>query len=50
MIPEIIVLYIYQLAKFGELMNCGSKDTFKNNPSHILILIMMTQNIAVIQF
>ena len=29
-IPENIVLaYIYQLAKFGELRSCGSKDIFK---------------------
>ena len=32
-IPEIIALvYIYQLARFGDLMNCGSKDIFKNAP------------------
>ena len=30
---EIIALvYIYQLAKFGYLMRCGSKDTFKMHP------------------
>ena len=26
--------YIYQLTKFGGLMSCGSKDVFKNAPSH----------------
>ena len=25
-------LYIYQLAKFDDLMSCGSKDIFKNAP------------------
>ena len=24
--------YIYQLAKFGDFMNCGLKDVFKNVP------------------
>ena len=24
--------YIYQLAKFGDFMSCGSKDIFKNVP------------------
>ena len=24
--------YIYQLAKFDDLMSCGSKDTLKNAP------------------
>ena len=28
----IALVYIYQLAKFGDLMNYGSKDTFKNAP------------------
>ena len=32
-IPEIIALaYIYQTAKFGDLMSCGSKDIFRNAP------------------
>ena len=32
-LPKIIVLaYIYQLAKFGDFMICGSKDLFKNAP------------------
>ena len=38
-IPEIIALdYIYQLAKFGDLMSCGSKVIFKN--ALILTLIV----------
>ena len=28
----IILAYIYQLAQFGDLMSCGSKDIFKNAP------------------
>ena len=32
-IPEIIAIaYIYQIAKFGDLMSCGSKDIFRNVP------------------
>ena len=32
-ILKIIALdYIYQLAKYGDLMSCGSKDIFKNAP------------------
>ena len=32
-IPENITLvYIHQLAKFGDLVSRGSKDTFKNTP------------------
>ena len=32
-IPEMIVLvYIYQLAKFGNLMSCGSRDIIKMHP------------------
>ena len=32
-IPKIIAhAYIYQLAKFGDLMSCVSKDIFKNAP------------------
>ena len=43
-IPEIVDLaYIYQLAKFGDLMSCGVKDIFKNAPSHVLIPIMKSQ-------
>ena len=26
----IVLAYIYQLAKFGDLMSCGSKNVFKN--------------------
>ena len=26
----IALAYIYQLAKFGDFMSCGSKDIFKN--------------------
>ena len=26
------IAYIYQLAKFGKFMSCGSKDMFKNVP------------------
>ena len=25
-----VLAYIYQLAKFGDLMSCGSKDIFEN--------------------
>ena len=43
-ITEIIVLtYIYQLAKLGDLMSYDSKDIFKNVPSHVLILTMTSQ-------
>ena len=28
----VALAYIYQLAKFGDLMSCGSKDIFKNVP------------------
>ena len=28
----IVLVYIYQLAKFGDLMSCSSKDIFKNAP------------------
>ena len=28
----IALVYIYQLAKFGYLMSCGSKNIFKNKP------------------
>ena len=28
----IALAYICQLAKFGDFMNCGSKDIFKNVP------------------
>ena len=28
----IVLAYIYQLAKFGDFMICGSKDIFKNAP------------------
>ena len=28
----IALAYIYQLAKFDDFMNCGSKDIFKNAP------------------
>ena len=28
----IILVYIYQLANFGDLMSCSSKDIFKNAP------------------
>ena len=28
----IVLAYIYQLAKFGDFMLCGSKDIFKNAP------------------
>ena len=32
-IPEMIVLvYIYQLAKFGNLMSCGSRNIIKMHP------------------
>ena len=27
----IALVYIYQLAKFGDLLSCGSKDTFKKD-------------------
>ena len=27
-----VLAYIYQLAKFGDLMSCGSKDILKNVP------------------
>ena len=41
---NIIVLdYVYQLAKFGDFMSCGSKDIFKNAQSRVLILIMTSQ-------
>ena len=28
----IVLAYIHQLAKIGDFMICGSKDTFKNTP------------------
>ena len=28
----IALAYIYQLAKFGDLISCGSRDMFKNAP------------------
>ena len=28
----IALAYIYQLAKFGDFMSCGSKDIFRNAP------------------
>ena len=28
----IVLAYIYQLAKFGDLISCGSRDMFKNAP------------------
>ena len=28
----IALAYIYQLARFGDFMSCGSKDTFQNAP------------------
>ena len=32
-IPKIIALvYVYQLAKFGDSMSCGSKNMFQNAP------------------
>ena len=34
----IALAYIYQLAKFGDLMGCGSKDTFNNPPRDFEIL------------
>ena len=40
----IIPIYIYQLAKFVDLMSCGSKDKFKKYTLfHVLILIMTSQ-------
>ena len=39
----IALVYIYQLAKFGDLMSFDSKDMFKNAPSHVLMLIMTLQ-------
>ena len=42
-IKIIALAYIYQVAKFSELMSCGSKDIFKNAPSHVLILIVTSQ-------
>ena len=40
----IIPIYIYQLAKFVDLMSCGSKDKFKKcTLFHVLILIMTSQ-------
>ena len=32
--------YIYQLAKFGDLISCSSKDVWKCTLSHVLIFIM----------
>ena len=28
----IALAYIYQLAKFGDLISCGSRNMFKNTP------------------
>ena len=39
----ITLAYIYQFAKFGDLMSCGSKDIQKCTLSHVLILIMTTE-------
>ena len=33
----IVHAYIYQLIKFDDLMSCGTKDIFKNAPSHVLM-------------
>ena len=35
--------YIYQLAKFGDLMSCDSKDILKNVLFYKLILPMTSQ-------
>ena len=32
-LKSIALAYIYQLARYGGLMSCGSKDIFKNAPN-----------------
>ena len=39
----IALIYIFQLAKFGNLISCYSKDIFKNAPCLVLILMMTSQ-------
>ena len=39
----IALVYICELATFGDFMSCGSKDIFKNPQSHELLLIMTSQ-------
>ena len=42
-LKTIALVYIYQLAKFGDLMSFGLKDIFKNATSHAPILNMASQ-------
>ena len=46
-LKHIALAYIYQLAKLGDLMSCGSKNVQKWNLSHVLILIMTSQIIEI---
>ena len=46
----IALTYIYQLAKFGDLMGCGSKNIFKNAPCLMYSALKITdgqQSIAI---
>ena len=45
-LKSIALASICQLAKFGDLMRCGSKDVFKNTPMHHDVIDLLNHGMA----